>query len=148
MKIYQPYHILCKCDKGIKPYYVIMTYISKKEEDIIDSFKAELKNGNISLKRDNITFNINTDKIYCYGEIDFNCREDLDIIDSFSFLSHLGGAGIPFCSKYDYKTHTCKSPTKKIQWRETWSPSELARFAHASIDKPKRVVLFKQEYHG
>lgn len=115
-----------------------MTEISQEEEEAIDNLKDKI----LELKRGDSVFNITINSIYCYGEVDFHSKEDLDVIEDFDFLNHLKEVGIKVPAGYDYDTHTANWP----KYTETWSPAFLTKFAHASLDKPKRIVLFKCEY--
>ena len=45
---------------------VVMTSISKEEEDLLDEGK------NIKINRGNRTFTVQATKLYCYGEVDFS----------------------------------------------------------------------------
>lgn len=139
MPITPEYRILCKHGEGIKKQEVYMTYISEEEEKIID----ELKEKSLTLERGDKTFVITINKVFCYGEVNFNDENDLNTIENFNFLNHLTGVGIKFPYNYDYNTHSCTSANKTWQWTETWSPSLVAQFAHASLGKPERIVLFK-----
>ena len=139
MPITPEYRILCEVGEGIKKSQVIMTYINEDEETVID----ELKDKILHITRGEKTFEISINKVLCYGEVNFTNKDDLDVIETFTFLNHLGAVGIKFPYNYDYETHSCQSPRKTWQWTETWSPSTVAKFAHASLGKPERIVLFK-----
>lgn len=117
-----------------------MTAITEKEENLIDNLKDDI----IELHRGNRTFSISRRQIYCYGIVDFDNQDDLDTIEKFKFLTHLGVMGQHIYSNYNYKTHTCSSNKNRLLWTETWSPSQLARFAHGSLNKPERIILFSQ----
>lgn len=134
------YFILATYKTNKKLTQVIMSKISKEEEDEID----KLRDRTITLERGNRTFIVSAKQIYCYGEVDFNSQKDLDTIDTFKFLGHLGGVGIHINSNYNYDTHSCSSPKSVPLWAETWIPSFLARYAHGHIGKPKRIILFNQ----
>lgn len=117
-----------------------MIGISEEEENKIDN----IGNNILTIKRGDREFTITGKQIYCYGEVDFNSQDDLDVIENFNFLNYLGSVGIGFYSNYDYKEHACYSDTKRVQWTETWSPSLLAQYAHAMLGKPQRILLFNQ----
>ena len=44
---------------------------------------------------------------------------------------------------YDYDTHTCKTPTKMYQTRETDDIGAMAQYAHGRLGKPDKVVIFR-----
>lgn len=118
----------------------IMTYISEEEEAQLDKGKT------LILKRGDKTLKVEINKTYCYGEIDFtNGSDDMEQIDTFDFLNYLGSfKGVPIHADYNYETHSCCSPVKKIRWTETFHPSVVAQYAHGCLGKPQRVVLFYQ----
>ena len=140
MLTFPHYHFLCSHKTGNRNIEIIMTYINEEEEKLIDDLKDKV----LKLDRGKRTFSINTNQVFCYGEVDFNDVETLNIIDKFNFLNYLEGTGISICSNYDYKTHSCTSPKRTPLYTETWSPALLAQFAHASINKPQRIILFSQ----
>lgn len=132
------YHILISNTINKKHNSVIMTWISKEEEEYIDT----LNNKVLKLKRGDKTFDITSNQIYCYGELDFTKEEDNKAIENFKFTNHLEGVGKKIPSNYDYESHTCIAPTRRYKWTETWSPLVLVKFAHGSLGKPERIVLF------
>ena len=120
-------------------HQVLITYITKEEEDKIDNGET------IVLQRGNQTFSVSTKNIYCYGEIDFkNGSDDLNLIDDFNWLEHLGLHGIDIPSDYDYNEHACYSPNPSYRTYDTTVPSKVVKWKHGLLGKPKRVVIFKR----
>ena len=113
---------------------ILMTWISDKEEALLDKGRA------ISITRGGITFDLDKDNIFSYGEVDFHDgTEDYDALNElipFKDIVH-----IPL--NYDYDTHTCKTKTKCYQTYETDNIGAMAQYAHGRLGKPKRVVIFK-----
>ena len=113
---------------------ILMTWISDKEEALLDKGRA------ISITRGGITFDLDKDNIFSYGEVDFHDgTEDYDALNElipFKDVVH-----IPL--NYDYDTHTCKTKTKCYQTYETDNIGAMAQYAHGRLGKPKRVVIFK-----
>lgn len=140
MPLENDYHILTryKSDKD-KVIIIYMTYISQDEEFILD------KQEELNITRGNREFIIKPREVYCYGNVNLNTNStDYNIIDGFDFLNYLSWAGLKIVSNYTYKTHKCSSPHSKPLWTETWSPAEIAQYAHACLNKPERIVLFKE----
>lgn len=135
------YHTLCKVKTSSGYNKTIMTYINEEEEFEIDNLKKDT----ITLTRGDKVFTIRLYQIYCYGEVNFDDKNDLSKIDSFTFLNHLKGVGVPCVANYDYKTHCCISNNRDTKWSETFSPSWLAKYAHACLNKPKRIILFSYD---
>lgn len=117
-----------------------MSYLTEDEENTIDT----LERGCLKLDRGNRTFTIKGTQIYCYGEIDLTKQEDIDNINNLGFLDYLGGVGKRIPANYDYFTHTAKSPIRKYLFTEVFTPIEIVKFVHASLNKPKRVIIFTQ----
>lgn len=134
----QDYCILCSSANGGTIRRTIMIPISEQEEKRID----DIKDSTLKFQRGDMSFSVRMGDIYCYGEVNFTNEEDLNQIDSFDFLDHLGARGIYIWSQYDYKTHSCKAPNKRILWTETWSPAVVAQIAHGRLAKPQRILLF------
>lgn len=136
----QDYRILCSSISGRTVRSTIMIPISEQEEKNIDNIRDSI----LKFQRGNMSFSVRMKDIYCYGEVDFTNKEDLNQIDSFNFLDHLGATGIHIWSQYDYKTHSCKAHNKKLLWTETWHPSVVAQMAHGYLGKPQRILLFNK----
>lgn len=119
---------------------VVMIEISEKEEEELDNIEKRI----LSFERGSRTFNINTNQVICYGNVDFEDEETIDHIHNFKFLQHLGGIGVKMPSKYDYKSHTCLSDVNYVTYTETWNPLKLMQYAYGCLNKPKRLLLFMQ----
>lgn len=139
MPIFKEFYILTSHINSKRKEQVIITYLNENEEKKLDD------NNQITLKRGKTTFHIHMNNIYCYGEVDLRKgSNDCVQIADFDFLDYLGMKGIVIPSDYDYEHHECHSPLKSYRWTETWRPDVLVRFAHGSINKPKRIILFKR----
>lgn len=139
MPIFQDYHILVSRIDVNHREQVIMTYITEEEEQELD------ERNELTLKRNNIIFQIHSNNVYCYGEVNFKeGSDDCKQIATFNFLDYLGWKGIMLPSDYHYDTHECYSPFTSYRWYETWQPDVLARYAHGCLNKPKRIVLFRR----
>lgn len=140
LPIYGTYHILNSDKSSTMCKKTIMIPINEKEESMIDNIGKSI----LSFERDGITFNVTMRDIYCYGEIDLTDEDTCYDIQNFNFLDYLGAVGIHIYSRYNYETHTCKSPTRHLLWTETWNPLTLFKMAHGYLGKPKRILLFNQ----
>lgn len=140
LPIRSDYRVLCSNKNSGTIRRTIMIPISEQEEKNIDN----IGDSTLKFKRGAMSFSVRMKDIYCYGEVDFTSREDLNQIDSFNFLDYLGAKGISIYSKYDYKTHSCKAPNRRFLWTETWHPSVVAQMAHGYLGKPQRILLFNE----
>lgn len=118
----------------------IMIAITEEEEELIDNIDKQT----LQFERGDKIFNITMNDIFCYGEVNFKDKSTLADIDKFKFLNYLNEVGVRVYSNYDYDNHVCYSPKKHWLWAETNSPAYLAKFAHGSLGKPKRILLFSQ----
>lgn len=139
MPIFQDYYILISRIDTNHKEQVIMTYITEEEEQELD------ERNELTLKRNNIIFQIHSNNVYCYGEVNFKeSSDDCKQIATFNFLDYLGWKGVMLPSDYHYDTHECHSPLTSYRWYETWQPDVLARYAHGCLNKPERIVLFRR----
>ena len=136
------YHFLSTDYEGKPVKSTIMIGINEKEEESIDNIGGN----SIVFTRGNQKFIVTKKDIYCYGEIDFDDDETLDLIDRFKFLNYLEERGVPIYSNYDYNTHSVSNETRFPLWTETWSPLTLMKLAHGYIGKPKRILLFNKTF--
>lgn len=142
MKITPDYHILINIKDNVKQKkQVIITFLTEEEELELDNIK-DIKV--IKINRGNRCFEITQNDILCYGLIDLNDENDVNIISRLKFLSHLDVVGKHIFANYDYDNHTCSSPTKKPKWTETFNPLVLFKYGHGCINKPKHVLLFNR----
>ena len=140
LPIRSDYRVLCSNKDGHTIRRTIMIPISEQEEKDIDN----IKDSTLKFQRGTMSFSVSMKDIYCYGEVDFTSIEDLNQIDSFNFLDYLGASGINIYSNYDYKTHSCKAPNRRLLWTETWHPAVVAQMAHGYLGKPQRILLFNE----
>lgn len=140
MKVSKNFHILNSTKSTAGRKQTIMISIDAKEEESIDNIGNKV----LSFTRGDRTFSVKVNDIYCYGEVDLHDKNTCDTISGFKFLDYLGAIGIHVFSNYDYGTHTCSSPKKFPLYTETWNPLYLVKFAHAALNKPKRILLFNQ----
>lgn len=117
-----------------------MIPINEKEEKDIDNIGKHT----LIFHRGDKSFTVSMKDIYCYGEVDFTDDDIMNQIDNFGFLNYLEDMGIHIYARYDYQTHTCRSPKKHCLWSETWSPAKLTQMAHGYLGKPKRILLFNE----
>lgn len=142
LPIYPHYRILNKNVGSFGTKLTVMIPIDEEEEKLIDN----ISDTTLHFKRGNTTFNVTMKDIYCYGEVDFTSKEELNQIDNFNFLDYLGAVGVRIWSRYDYLTHSCESTSKRLMWTETFHPSQLALMAHGYLGKPKRILLFNETF--
>lgn len=129
--------LICRIEGNIRTS-VIMTHITEEEEQNLDN------NIPIKIKRGNLTFFIQPQTVYCYGEINFNTgSDDYKTIGTFNWLDHLVTRGIGVPANYDYKTHTCVSKINQYQFYDTVKPEIIAQYLHGVLGKPQRTVIFK-----
>ena len=113
---------------------ILMAPITEKEEALLDKGKA------FTIHRGDLSFSLNSDNVFAYGEVDFHKgTEDYENIGSL--IPYRDRVHLPLY--YDYDTHTCKTPTKMYQTRETDDIGAMAQYAHGRLGKPDKVVIFR-----
>lgn len=138
MPIFPNYYILTSRTDINEKFQIIISYLTDEEEKRLDDGES------ITITRGSLKAPIDSHNVYCYGEVDFSKdSKDLEQIAIFNFLSHLNFTGARIPSDYDYETHTCHSPIPFYRYTETWRPEVLTRYAHACINKPSKIVLFR-----
>lgn len=120
--------------RPIEQIRILMAPITEKEEALLDKGKA------FTIHRGDLSFNLTSDNVFAYGEVDFHKgTEDYENISSL--IPYRDMVHLP--SYYDYDTHTCKTKIKRYQTYETDNIGAMAQYAHGRLGKPKRVVIFK-----
>lgn len=113
---------------------ILMAPITEKEEALLDKGRA------FTIHRGDLSFSLNSDNVFAYGTVDFHKgTEDYENIDEL--IPYRDVVHLPF--NYDYDTHTCKTPTKMYQTRETDDIGAMAQYAHGRLGKPNKVVIFR-----
>ena len=117
----------------------IITGISEREY-------AKLKHGdNICIKRGEENFDIVSDDVLCFGDIDFHeGSDDCKELDTFNWLEHLYAKGVGIPSRYNYNKHECTSPMNKYLITETFRNSTLCRYLHGCLGKPQFTLIFRE----
>ena len=122
---------------------IFMIPITEKEEKALD--KGYLR----KVINDNDVFEIESNQIIAYGEIDFTTNsDDYNSIEMMNWLESLGTKGLCVPSDYDYEEHCCYTPLKKVRYYETFNPAIIAQYKHAVLGKPQRCCIFKKRIYG
>lgn len=91
-------------------------------------------------------FYIDPSLCYAYGELDLSPNsKDIKKIYDANWFDKLD-VNIIVYSEYNYETHTVTSDVKGGRWYETDDPRIYLPYFHACLNKPKRVVIFKDPY--
>lgn len=117
-------------NNGLK---VVIMPITKEQEEELDNNKILHIN----------SFVIKPDLCYAYGNIDLS--PDSDILDKIVNAKWFDNVYVNqfMLSEYDYKTHTVTSDKKGGRWYETDNPKIYLPYLYACINKPERIVIFK-----
>ena len=139
MPTFKNQYVLCKHIELGKMVNVIMMPITKEQSDAISFNSYE----GITLKNEKHKYTVESKNIIIWGNLDFNDERDLDVLSRLKFLSYLQGTGVPIPENYEYETHKAYTPTDRYILGETWDTTELIKFAHASLNKPEYIIMFK-----
>lgn len=119
---------------------IIITYITKDEEDKLDSGRT------LIIKRGDKQFKITSKDYYCYGSIDFNTgSDDYNTLASFKLIKLRDGMrGFYIPSNYNYNTHSATSDRPKGRWYDTLKSEKVCQYLHGVLGKPEKTIIFKQ----
>lgn len=125
-------------DPGNGNIRVVMLEITEEQERLLDSNKSLL------LNRGGLSFSINPSFCFAYGEFDFSPNsKDINNFDNQNWFNRLYIKHfIP--SEYDYDTHTVSSDLRHGRYFDTANLKTYLPYLYACINKPKRVVIFKE----
>ncbi len=125
-------------DPGNGNIRIVMLEITEEQELQLDSGKSLL------LQRGGLSFHIEPDFCLGYGELDLSPNSDDCIkIDNGDWDKRLYIRQF-MTSKYDYATHSVTSDIKEGRWYDTSRALTYIPYLYASINKPKRVCIFKE----
>lgn len=108
-----------------------------------DDVKRLEENKSIRVTIKGVDYVFGLDNAYVAGEV--NLEELKEICNKRQFLTDRDHAYIP--SRYNFETHTCKSPKEKYLFTETVSTFDVVKYKYAALGKPKNIVIFRfKEY--
>ena len=111
--------------------------ISITEQEIKD---LEQEDGFIVRQINNESVKFTAKHCYAFGSIDFNNKEDLDMIAGFNWMKDFTpGAFVP--CHYNYASHTGDIINGRAWLIETWDNIKAIKYAHARLNKPKYVAI-------
>lgn len=119
---------------------VVIMPITEEEEKDLDN------NRHLVHKYLGNEFYIDPSLCYAYGELDLSPdSDDIKKICKAKWFDKFE-VNITMHGEYDYETHTVTSDVKGGRWYETDDPRTFLPYFHACLNKPKRVVIFKDLY--
>ena len=131
-------HTMAYLFKGARQYAVIMTYLTKDEEDRLD------KRESFTIERGGKTLPVGPANVKYYGEIDFrNGSDDYKVLEESRLFFPMEFQGVSIPANYDYNLHCCYSEERKSKWFDTVNAALICQYAHGIINKPKRVVILE-----
>lgn len=108
-----------------------MESITKEDEENIDITDSFIRNNS----KDSII--INKNNIYFYGEINFDDKNDIDVIRKHNLVDiDLQHSWIPHNFKYSTAYgELSKAPTN--------NPIKWFKYIHCRLGKPRRIIVYK-----
>lgn len=119
---------------------VIMMPITEEQEKRIDKSKKYYG----EIKFDSGDKFVAAKDIYLYGEVDFNNDLDLDNIEKFKLINE-DGAWI--YSNFDYDKGNYTIIDGQVKGYYTFDNILWFMFNHVRLGKPKRIIVFNEEYY-
>lgn len=125
-------------DPGNGNVRVVMTEISEREEQLLDSGKSLL------LNRGRLSFNVDPDFCYAYGNLNIRPGSDelIQMNDADWFTRFYIRQFLP--SEYDFDNHIIHSDLPCGRWYDTDSLKSFLPYLYNCINHPERVVIFKE----
>lgn len=119
---------------------VVIMAISEEEENQLNEGK------HLSCDYLGNPFDVDPNLCYAYGELDLSPNsKDINKICKTNWFDNLN-VNIFMQSEYDYETHSVTSDVKGGRWYETSNPRIFLPYLYACLNKPQRVVIFKDPY--
>lgn len=126
--------------KGID--VVRLEAITEKEEERIDHSKAYFDGATTFCKGDKI---IAQDKqILMYGEINFESKEDIKLIEKFNLIADNGNC---IYSNVD-NDGSVRTVDGLLLWYPTFDKIEWFKYCHMLIGKPKRIIVYRDNINA
>lgn len=133
---------LCRSEliKG-KFYSIIMEPITKKEEQQIDNSIKYYEEIRYNRANNEI---ITAKNIYLYGEVDFNCDEDLDNIDRFNLIDKDVYACNWIPSNFDFDKGCFTTIENVAKGCGTYDAIKWFKYNYVLLGKPKRIIVYRK----
>lgn len=112
--------------------FAVMRPISEEDEKNIDK----------GLRYNTGKEYIDKDRIYMYGEIDFNNKKDIELIKNKKLLSPEIMSNFIY-NTFDYVTGTATPIDNKYKFTIEINPINWFKYHHCLIGKPKRIIVYK-----
>lgn len=123
----------------------VITSLTDEEEKQLDNGETiTIKRPSGCADEHDVYFVINPKDCYGYGDLKFdgsnNDLKDIEILDWFR--KYYVKIFVP--SEYDYNTHTVTSDLRTGRWFDTSNPKTFLPYMYACLDKPDKVVIFRE----
>lgn len=134
-----PYAFIVRpLDTNNKDLRIMLMEITEEQENELDNNKS------ISIEKGSYKFNIEPDMYYAYGKLDLSPNsKDIENIYKANWFSNFD-INIFIPSEYNYEDNSVTSDIKGGRVYGTSNIKKYLPFLYASINKPERVVIFKE----
>ncbi len=126
--------MLCRI-RDKRDMVAIMKPISEEEEIELDNKHQIEINGNIIKQND----------IYVYGQLDLDCKEDINYIKKFNLLN-TDDTGNTIYSNIDWEDGTISFENVPKEYL-TWDNLLWFEYNYLLIGRPERVIIYKINKH-
>lgn len=123
----------------------VMTYLSDGEERLLEAGETiTIKRKSLSVDEHDVYFVVDPKNCFGYGDLKFdNSNDDLRNIEELNwFKKYYFKIFMP--SNYDYNTHTVTSDIKGGKYYDTTNPRVFLPYLHGCLNKPEKVVIFRE----
>lgn len=138
-------YIVRPFEKGNGELRCIITYLTDIEEKLLDSGETiTIKRKSITRDQHDIYFVVDPNNCFGYGDLKFdNSNNDLNNMEKLDwFRRYYVDIFIP--TNYNYENHTVTSDIKGGRYYDTSNPKIFLPFMHGCLNKPEKVVIFRE----
>lgn len=138
-------YIVRPCEYGNGALRCVITFLTDDEEEQLDAGETiTIKRPSGCADNHDVYFVVNPKDCYGYGDLKFdgsnNDLNDIEVLDWFRKYY----VRIFMPSEYNYEDHTVISDLRGGRWFDTNNPKVFLPYMYACLDKPEKVVIFRE----
>ena len=128
--------MICRTEniKGNLPVFI--ESITEEDEKAIEESKSKRGDVNFLTASGEI---VDNSRIYMFGEVNLNDKEDLRIIEKYNLINFDGNC---IHSNFDYD----KGTVEINKWYQTFNPILWFKYCHCLLGKPKRIIVYRTSH--
>lgn len=123
----------------------VITYLTDGEEHLLNAGETiTIKRKSLTNDEHDVYFVVDPNNCFGYGDLKFdNSNNDLKNIEELDwFRRYYYRIYMP--TEYDYNSHTVTSDIKGGRYYDTTNPKVFLPYMHGCLNKPEKVVIFRE----